>query len=115
MAFRFIANQTDVGVDRHLQIPFLLSVDMKYLDEVNRFLRERAAGVWRPEQRERSAYAARSKLSDNTLDAYSRDLENFWTYLEARGVRWQTLSYQQLLDSYDADMAQGRWSADGEP
>ena len=88
---------------------------MEYLDEVNRFLRERTVGTWRPEQRENSAYAARLKLSDNTLDAYSRDLENFWTFIEARKIRWQTLSYQQLLDTYDTAMARGCWSEDGKP
>ena len=88
---------------------------MEYLDEVNRFLRERTVGTWRPEQRENSAYAARLKLSDNTLDAYSRDLENFWTFIEARKICWQTLSYQQLLDTYDTAMARGCWSEDGKP
>ena len=115
MAYRFISNEPEGGLERSTRVPFLLSDDMRYLDEPSRFLRERAAGIWRPEQRESSAYSARTRLSDNTLDAYSRDLENFWTYLETRKVRWQTLSYQHVLDFYDADMARGRWSEDGKP
>ncbi len=118
MTFRFAPDEADLtkaDLDRYGRVPFLLSNDMEYLDEANRFLRERATGAWRPHRGDVSAYAARSLLSDNTLDAYSRDLENFWTYVEAQRLSWRAMTYQDLLDSYDKDMGRGRWSEDGKP
>ena len=118
MAYRFVPNKADLaqaGLGRYERVPFLVSSDMEYLDEANRFLRERAVGAWRPRRGECSAYATKSALADNTIDAYSRDLENFWSYVEATKLHWRSVTYLDLLDSYDKDMGRGRWSEDGEP
>lgn len=94
-------------------VPFLLSAGLEYLDEPNRFLRERATGAWHPNRREQSPYGRALRPSENTIRAYGRDLENALTYFETRKLDWRTIDYQQLLDTYDADMGTGRCSADG--
>lgn len=88
--------------------PFLLSAGLEYLDEPNRFLRERATGAWHPNRREQSPYGRALRPSENTIRAYGRDLENALTYFETRKLDWRTIDYQQLLDTYDADMGTGR-------
>jgi integrase len=118
MAFRFAPDQCHLegeGLGALARVPFLLSRDLVYLDEVNRFLRDRALGKWHPNRRNKSDYGRIRVLSDNALEAYSKDLENFWTYLEARGQDWRKLTYQQLRDSYDRDMGRGTWSEDFRP
>jgi integrase len=102
------------GFGRFAHIPFILGHDLEYLDHVNRFLRDRAWGLWTPETGVASPFAKRKILSENTISAYSRDLENFWSYLETKNLKWEILTYLDILDGYDRDMASGAWSATGD-
>ena len=101
------------GHGRFAHVPFLLSSDMAYLDEANRFLRERAAGAWHPSRRAETPQGKARLPSENTIGAYARDLENAWTYFEAHDLDRRTVTYQDL-QTYDTRMGTGRWSADGQ-
>jgi site-specific recombinase XerD len=102
-----------LGFGNVAHVPFLLSRNMDYLDECNRFLRERALGVWHPNRREATAYGRVRKLGRNSALAYGNDLKNFVSYLEVKRLEWRELSYQQLLDTYDSEMNAGRWRSKG--
>jgi hypothetical protein len=65
VAFRFRPDVEELrraGLDSYARVPFLLSQHVEYLDEVNRFLRERADGVWSPQRRGRSAYGVKQAV-----------------------------------------------------
>lgn len=116
MAYRFKRNLEvlrpyNLGSIAH--VPFLLSSEFQYLDEVNRYLVERAEGLWHPNRRNGIAFGRVIIPSANTMAAYSADLENWITYLEQTGGDWRTITYHELIASYDADMSSGRWSASG--
>jgi integrase len=118
MVFRFHPDGkmlSAAGFGKLSHIPFLLGRDLQYLDEPNRFLRERALGTWHPNRRDVSPYGRVRLPAVNTIAAYGADLENFLTYVEAKGLDWHRLSYQQLLETYDGDMGRGSWSVDGQP
>ena len=102
------------SVGRYDHVPFLLTADLKYLDEMNQFLRERALGEWTPGAARKSPFARVRALSANTIVAYGRDLENFCTYMEIKEINWKTISYSELLEQYDRDMSTGAWSSTGE-
>lgn len=103
------------GLGSYAHIPFLMSAELDYLDDVNRFLRDRAWGLWTPQGGFASPYSKREILSENSIAAYGRDLENFWSYVEVKGLNWKLLTYLDLLEHYDRDMANGAWSSSGEP
>lgn len=102
-----------LGLDNLGHVPFLLGMEMSYLDEANRFLRLRSSGTWSLSKREATAYSRSNPLSANTVLSYANDLKNFWSYLEARQIDWRNLEFQQLLDTYDRDMMAGRWRSRG--
>ena len=104
-----------VGAGRFAEVPFLLSEELVYLDDVNRFLRQRAWGEWTPNSKAKSEFATRKPLSDNTLRAYARDLDNFFTYLEIKELDWRFISYTDVIEKYERDLSSGAWSASGEP
>lgn len=116
MAFRFrrSADELPVGRKNIAHVPFLIGADGAYLSEINLFLRERALGTWCANDRA-SAYRVAEPLSENSIDAYSRDLENWVGYMEASGTDWRGLAYQDLLDGYDRAQVTGAWSQRGEP
>lgn len=102
-----------LGLQRYAHVPFILGDDLEYLDEINRFLRERALGVWSLGRGAHSPYATGTRLSENSIIAYARDLENFWTYVEVAKLPWQEITYIELLETYEADLASGRWTVRG--
>lgn len=117
MAFFFKANAEvleGLGLANWVNVPFLLSVDLDYLDEVNRFLRELATGVWNPKERTRTEFATRIMPCDNTLEAFGRDLENWLSYMECSQKCWRTCSASELCE-YEHAMLRGEWSADHSP
>lgn len=101
------------GFRRYGHVPFLLDNELNYLDDLCRFLRERAVGEWNPSKGMSDSYSYREPISENSIVAYARDLENFWTYVEATSLPWRTISYTGLLESYDTDLGNGRWSRSG--
>lgn len=109
------ASLAELGLEQYEHVPFILGADFDYLDEANNYLRERAFGIWSPSVGDVSEFGHRKPLSENSLAAYGRDLENFWSYVEIKGIDWRTLTYADLLTSYDKDMALGNWSASGAP
>lgn len=118
MAYRFRRDAKQLsgyGLGSLAHVPFLLSSEFIYLDEMNRYLVERANGLWHPNRRDGVAYGRVIIPSANTVRAYSADLENWATYLEQAGLDWRRLTYQETLSTYDLDMSQGRWSAAGNP
>jgi len=116
MAFlvsRDSGQMAELGFSPYAHVPFLLSRDMKYLDEFNRFLRERALGTWHPNNRNGTAFGRVRALGANSASAYADDLKNFASYLETKRLSWTTLTYQQLLDTYDVDQSTGKWRSRG--
>lgn len=103
------------GLERYHGIPFFLSKDGRYLDEVSMFLREKVVGDWTPASPNPSELAERQRLSENTAISYGEDLKNFTTYCERRRLDVKALSYQNLVDTYDRDMGSGKWSGRGKP
>ena len=59
---------------------------------------------------QRSDYASRNPLSSNSMRAVGHDLTNFFDWCERRKVAWRDLSYGQVLEHYQGDMASGSWS-----
>ncbi|WP_341022291.1 site-specific integrase [Brevundimonas diminuta] len=116
MAYRFKRDFEQLrrhGFGSLAHVPFLLSSDLRYLDEFNQYLVERSEGAWHPNRRDGLAFGRVTLPSANTMSAYSADLENWATYLEQTGGNWRTITYQELLATYDADMFSGRWSTAG--
>lgn len=87
---------------------------MKYEDNANRFLRERCLGIWHPHRRDATAYGKITLLSANSALAWANDLKVFLTYLERTRRDWRSISYIELLESFDRDMLSGRIRQRGE-
>ncbi len=114
MAFMFMPDRdamVQAGLGSFASTPFLLSADLEYLDAPNRYLRERTQSKWRPTGRPGSAFAGMKSLSENTLLAYCRDIENFSTYLEGQGLTLANFEYLDVVAYRDA-MQSGSWSED---
>jgi hypothetical protein len=116
MAFLFRRDRKyliEAGFEALAHVPFLLNGDMSYADEFNRFLRERALLDWHPNNRHGEPTARVRALSENTIWALGRDLENFLTYTEANSLNWRTIDFQEILRTYQADQLNGSWSERG--
>jgi integrase len=118
MAHQFSPDPT--FLDQHgygsvAHVPFILSANMRYEDDVNRYLRERATVDWHPNHRDGSPCGRVKVPSENTLAAIADDLENFLTYCEVNDISWRDLDYRTLLETYQADMLSGAWSVSGQP
>ncbi|MBB5713075.1 site-specific integrase [Sphingomonas xinjiangensis] len=102
-----------LGLTRFAHVPFLVLRDMSYPEEANRFLRERALGIWHPNRREATAYGEVVALSANTVRSYANDLKSFITFTERRRLDWRRLSHADLLGSYDKAMSSGQLRSRG--
>lgn len=114
MAYFFLPNSAymaEANLSAYSTTPFLLSADFIYLDEANRYLRERAAGRWSQARPNPSAFAALRAPSDNSLTAYGHDLENWLSYLEQRKRDWRDCTLDDV-HAYRDDMRSGHWAAD---
>lgn len=98
----------EIGLGQYAHIPFLVSRDMDYAEEPNRYLRERALGMWHPNRRDATPYGIVKALGATSVWNYANDLKYFISYLERRRSDWRELSHSDLLNCYDADMASGK-------
>jgi hypothetical protein len=123
MTFKFIPRRKlleEHGYASVAHIPFLLSHDLAYEHEANRFLRERALHDWVP-KRGHPAFdggsgiaGSRARvLNENACIALADDLENFLTYAQVHRIDWHKITFGALLASYQEDMLKGTWSAAG--
>jgi hypothetical protein len=103
----------ELGLSRFADVPFLVLRDMSYPDEANRFLRERALGIWHPNRREATAYGELVALSANTIRSYANDLKSFITFTERRRLDWRSLTHADLLGTYDKAMSSGKLRSRG--
>lgn len=115
MAFMVRPDKTkceELGCPELAHIPVLYSSEWKLLIEPLDYLIARATGRW-SYVGARSEYASSKKLSENTMNAYGRDLENFFTFCEQYSLDWRTVSYDQLLETYQTAMETGSYTAAG--
>ncbi|WP_119306033.1 site-specific integrase [Cohaesibacter haloalkalitolerans] len=96
-------------------IPILFTFKWKLLHEAYEYLVARGAGRWSADKGAASAYSGYKKPSENSMKAYGRDLEHFYTYCERYRLDWKTVSYIQLLETYQTAMQFGKCTADGNP
>jgi integrase len=110
------------GYAQVAHIPFLLGDDGAYLDEANRYLRERALLEWLPEEafdlaETRSSYRSGRTLSYPTtasLRAIGERLKNFLSWCIREKLDWRVAEYtQHVVNGYQVAMSDGKWSADG--
>ena len=105
----------ELGVGHLAHIPVIWTCDWELMEEASKFLIDRGTGKWSPSHRISSEYADRRKLSAGTMRNLGRDLESFLTYCERRSLDWRLLSYEHLLDTYQADMKSGFHLLGGSP
>jgi len=100
-------------------VPFLLDRDGRYLDEVNRYIRERALLEWFPENAFPAGHASmrRGGLSYPTvtsLRTLADRLKNFLEWCSARELDWRCLEYtKHMVNRYQTEMLSGKWSFSG--
>lgn len=99
------------GFGRVAKVPCLFNGDWQYERVPSTYLIERALADWTPSTTQAGAAKRPSKAS---LRVFAEALSNFLEWTEARGKKWQTLTYSDdLLDGYQKEMQQGSWSAQG--
>lgn len=111
----------DAGYASVAHVPVLFDTRHRYLDDHNRYLRERALLEWHPSvggTATEKRLAGRGRLAYprmKTLIDYAYALANWVEWAEWQDIDWRTGDYEALILSYDADMRAGRWSAGGRP
>jgi integrase len=97
-------------------VPFLLDSDGRYLDEVNRYIRERALLEWLPEDafptgKLRSGLGRSSYPTVTSLRTLANRLSNFLAWCSARGLDWRRVEYtKHIVNRYQTEMLSGEWS-----
>jgi integrase len=98
-----------MGIPSLGHIPGIWSKDWKPEAEAMDYLIAKGIGRWTGGDL-RSGYAARNPLSAASMLAVGHDLTNFFDWCERRRVTWRNLSYGQVLEHYQGDMASGKWA-----
>ncbi|MCC8950222.1 site-specific integrase [Bradyrhizobium sp. Arg62] len=102
---------TALGIAHHAHVPMIWTAKWKLADEAVDYLIARGTGMWRPGDGLKSEYATAKRPSANSMYAFGRDIEHFLTYCERRRLDWRTVHYVHLLETYQADMETGAYSA----
>lgn len=85
-------------------IPFLFDIGFELLHVENRYLRERARGLW-PNLED--GVTPRRDMAPNTLISIARRLHHFRDWSDLNRKRWQTMRYEDVL-VYQDDQTLGR-------
>lgn len=105
----------ELNIDHLSHVPVIWTRDWKLFEDALDYLIARATGRWVPGQGQKSLYAYPRAPSENSLYAYGRDLEHFLTYCERHGLDWRSISYAELLETYQGDMKCGSYSVRKKP
>lgn len=105
---------TSAGFDKVAHVPLIFDSQPGYARLPNRFLIDRALGVWDP--RWRAASPNPQLPSRISMKNFAYWLANGLEWAEVRGIDLMTADYTTVLIArYQEEMLKGIWSASGEP
>ena len=99
----------ELGIPRLGHIPGIWSDEWTPEAEAIDYLVAKGTGRW-SEGQFRSSFALHRPMSRSSMLAIGHDLTNFLDWCERSGVDWRTITYDQLIEDYQEDMASGEWS-----
>lgn len=104
--------QSGYGAVAH--VPCIFNISGEYVDEVSRYLRERALCNWSPMMKSFKSAASPRYPTPTSLKGFADALINFLEWTEYRGRDWRSVRYtEDMVNGYQEDMTTGAWSAAG--
>ena len=99
-------------VGNHRPLPILLTDCGKYLQEENRYIREKACGKW-SDGRYVGRFGDQKEKVEATMLAYAKDLSDFFSYQEWRGTYLLAGKPASVLRTYRKHLKDGAWTRVG--
>lgn len=108
------------GFEHFEHLPFLRDASLEYATQPNRFLIDRALGVWDPRDRGEKRSEGKGGVpippARETIKSLAFWLVNALEWADVRGVDLLHCDYASvLIQRYQAEMLSGIWSASGRP